>query len=171
VRRSGVDVGDSEDQVFWTAFVRTSSDRGLKGVPGDPRRAQPGATRRASSGSPTRSTRLQRRVQRCARTRLADHSSSTKRAESFGSWSIIDKTWWRGGHRTSTAPLALHESDPTWDPDPRALTTFKHLHVAAGRLATLDTGIAQIVVAWRHGIDEVEFADLPFFGDARGWRG
>jgi len=38
----------------------------------------------------------------------------------------------------------LHEIDPTWDPDLRALTTFKHLDVAAGRLATLDSVIARI---------------------------
>jgi putative transposase len=28
----GVDVGDSEDEVFWTAFLRTLRDRGLSGV-------------------------------------------------------------------------------------------------------------------------------------------
>jgi len=28
----GVDVGDSEDEVFWTAFLRTLRDRGLTGV-------------------------------------------------------------------------------------------------------------------------------------------
>lgn len=28
----GVDVGDSEDEVFWTAFLRTLGDRGLSGV-------------------------------------------------------------------------------------------------------------------------------------------
>ena len=38
----------------------------------------------------------------------------------------------------------LHEIDPTWDPDPRALTTFKHLDIAAGRLAGLNTVIARI---------------------------
>lgn len=38
----------------------------------------------------------------------------------------------------------LHEIDPTWDPDPRALTTFKHLEIAARRLASLDTVIARV---------------------------
>ncbi len=38
----------------------------------------------------------------------------------------------------------LHDIDPTWDPDLRALTTFKHLDIAAGRLATLDMVIARI---------------------------
>lgn len=38
----------------------------------------------------------------------------------------------------------LHEMDPSWDPDPRALTTFKHLDIAARRLAGLDTVIARI---------------------------
>lgn len=38
----------------------------------------------------------------------------------------------------------LHEIDPTWDPDPRALTTFKHLDIAARRLAPRDTVIARI---------------------------
>src|SRR3546814_12415273 len=28
----GLDVGDSEDEVFWTAFLRTLRDRGLSGV-------------------------------------------------------------------------------------------------------------------------------------------
>src|SRR5215218_10037096 len=28
----GVDVGDSEDEVFWTAFLRSLRDRGLHGV-------------------------------------------------------------------------------------------------------------------------------------------
>ena len=28
----GLDVGDSEDEVFWTAFLRTLRDRGLTGV-------------------------------------------------------------------------------------------------------------------------------------------
>ncbi len=40
----------------------------------------------------------------------------------------------------------LHEIDPTWDPEPRALTTFKHLIIAADRLATLDTVIARIAI-------------------------
>jgi transposase len=38
----------------------------------------------------------------------------------------------------------LHEIDPTWEPDARALTTFKHLGIAAERLAGLDTVIANI---------------------------
>jgi transposase len=38
----------------------------------------------------------------------------------------------------------LHEIEPSWDPDPRALTTFKHLDIAAGRLAGFDTVIARI---------------------------
>lgn len=38
----------------------------------------------------------------------------------------------------------LHEIDPTWEPDARALTTFKHLGVAAERLAGLDSVIARI---------------------------
>src|SRR5687767_1130001 len=38
----------------------------------------------------------------------------------------------------------LHEIDPTWDPDPRVLTTIKHQDIAAGRLASLDTMIARI---------------------------
>jgi len=38
----------------------------------------------------------------------------------------------------------LHEIDPSWDPDPRALTTFKHLDIAAGRLAGLDTVVARV---------------------------
>jgi len=38
----------------------------------------------------------------------------------------------------------LHEIDPTWEPDLRALTTFKHLDIAADRLAVLDTVIARI---------------------------
>jgi len=38
----------------------------------------------------------------------------------------------------------LHEIDPTWDPDLRALTTFKHLDIAADRLARLDSVIARI---------------------------
>jgi transposase len=38
----------------------------------------------------------------------------------------------------------LHEIDPTWEPDARALTTFKHLGIAAERLAGLDTVIARI---------------------------
>ena len=38
----------------------------------------------------------------------------------------------------------LHEIDPTWDPQPRALTTFKHLDVAAHRLADDDSVIARI---------------------------
>jgi putative transposase len=28
----GVDIGDSEDEVFWTAFLRSLRDRGLGGV-------------------------------------------------------------------------------------------------------------------------------------------
>ena len=38
----------------------------------------------------------------------------------------------------------LHDIDPTWEPDLRALTTFKHLDIAAGRLAGLDSVIARI---------------------------
>jgi len=38
----------------------------------------------------------------------------------------------------------LHEIDPTWDPDLRALTTLKHQNIAARRLASLDTVIARI---------------------------
>lgn len=38
----------------------------------------------------------------------------------------------------------LHEIDPAWDPDLRALTTSKHQNIAAGRLASLDTVIARI---------------------------
>jgi len=38
----------------------------------------------------------------------------------------------------------LHEIDPTWEPDLRALTIFKHLDIAADRLAVLDTVIARI---------------------------
>ena len=38
----------------------------------------------------------------------------------------------------------LHEIDPTWDPDLRALTTFKHQDIAAGRLATLGSVIARV---------------------------
>ncbi len=38
----------------------------------------------------------------------------------------------------------LHEIDPTWDPDLRALTTFKHLDIAARRLAPLDSVIGRI---------------------------
>jgi transposase len=38
----------------------------------------------------------------------------------------------------------LHEIDPEWDPDLRALTTFKHLDIAAGRLVGLNTVIARI---------------------------
>jgi transposase len=36
----------------------------------------------------------------------------------------------------------LHEIDPTWEPDLRTLTTFKHLDIAAGRLAGLGSVIA-----------------------------
>jgi len=38
----------------------------------------------------------------------------------------------------------LHEIEPSWGPDPRAFTTFKHLDIAAGRLAGLDSVIARI---------------------------
>lgn len=38
----------------------------------------------------------------------------------------------------------LHEIDPIWDPDLRALTTFKHLDIAAERLAGLNSVIARI---------------------------
>lgn len=38
----------------------------------------------------------------------------------------------------------LHEIDPTWEPNLRALTTFKHLDIAADRLADLATVIARI---------------------------
>ncbi|MDH3299517.1 MAG: IS110 family transposase [Acidimicrobiia bacterium] len=38
----------------------------------------------------------------------------------------------------------LHEIDPSWDPNPRAFSTFKHLDIAAGRLAGLDTVVARI---------------------------
>jgi transposase len=38
----------------------------------------------------------------------------------------------------------LHEIDPTWEPDLRAFTTFKHLDVAADRLAGLDSVIARV---------------------------
>jgi transposase len=38
----------------------------------------------------------------------------------------------------------LHEIEPTWDPDDRALTTFKHLAIAEQRLATLDTVVARV---------------------------
>jgi transposase len=38
----------------------------------------------------------------------------------------------------------LHEIDPTWEPDLRAFTTFKHLDIAARRLAGLDSVIARV---------------------------
>jgi transposase len=38
----------------------------------------------------------------------------------------------------------LHEIDPTWEPDLRAFTTFKHLDRAAGRLAGLDSVIGRV---------------------------
>jgi transposase len=38
----------------------------------------------------------------------------------------------------------LHEIDPTWEPDARVLTTFKHLGITAERLAGLHTVIARI---------------------------
>ena len=38
----------------------------------------------------------------------------------------------------------LHEIDPTWDPDLRALTTFKHQDIAARRLASLGSVIAGV---------------------------
>lgn len=38
----------------------------------------------------------------------------------------------------------LHEIDPTWEPNLRALTTVKHLNIAADRLAGLATVIARI---------------------------
>jgi transposase len=38
----------------------------------------------------------------------------------------------------------LHEIDPTWDPEPRALIAYKHLDIAARRLVGLDTVIARI---------------------------
>jgi transposase len=38
----------------------------------------------------------------------------------------------------------LHEIDPDWEPDLRALTTFKHLDIAARRLAGLDSVIARV---------------------------
>jgi transposase len=40
----------------------------------------------------------------------------------------------------------LHEIDPAWEPDSRALTTFKHLGIAAGRLVGLDSVLARIAV-------------------------
>jgi len=38
----------------------------------------------------------------------------------------------------------LHDLDPTWEPDLRSLTTFKHLDITAARLAGLDSVIARI---------------------------
>lgn len=38
----------------------------------------------------------------------------------------------------------LHEIDPAWDPDPRALTAFKHLDLADSHLAGLDTVVARV---------------------------
>jgi transposase len=38
----------------------------------------------------------------------------------------------------------LHEIDPTWEPDLRALTTLKHLGIAAERLAGLNSVVARI---------------------------
>lgn len=40
----------------------------------------------------------------------------------------------------------LHEIEPSWDPDPRVLTTFKHLDSAAGRLAGVNSVISRIAV-------------------------
>ena len=40
----------------------------------------------------------------------------------------------------------LHDIDPTWEPPSRAFTTFKHLDIAAGRLAVVDTVIARIAL-------------------------
>ena len=40
----------------------------------------------------------------------------------------------------------LHDIDPTWEPLSRAFTTFKHLDIAAGRLAVVDTVIARIAL-------------------------
>jgi len=40
----------------------------------------------------------------------------------------------------------LHEIDPTWDPDQRALTTFKHLAIAEQRLTTVDTVVARVAL-------------------------
>src|SRR5215207_1467414 len=40
----------------------------------------------------------------------------------------------------------LHEIDPTWDPDLRALTTFKHLNIADDRLAAIGTVIARVAI-------------------------
>ncbi len=40
----------------------------------------------------------------------------------------------------------LHEIDPTWDPSPRAFTTFKHLAIAEQRLRALDTVVARIAL-------------------------
>ena len=40
----------------------------------------------------------------------------------------------------------LHETDPSWDPEPRAFTTFKHLDIAAHRLVQVDTLVANIAL-------------------------
>ena len=70
----GVDVGDSEDEVFWTTFLRSLRDRGLgRGPPGDlrrPRRAEsrdrPGVLR-GRAGNAARSTRCATSSPRCPR--------------------------------------------------------------------------------------------------------
>jgi transposase len=36
----------------------------------------------------------------------------------------------------------LHELDPTWDPTPRSLTSYKNIDAVAGRLAMIDSMVA-----------------------------
>jgi transposase len=38
----------------------------------------------------------------------------------------------------------LHELDPTWDPTPRSLTSYKNIDAVAGRLAMIDSMVARI---------------------------
>jgi hypothetical protein len=82
----------------------------------------------------------------CASLIFPLHTSMTTPAK-YGCWSTFARIFVAERTRhINRLRWHLHRIDASWDPKPRALTTYKHLDLAAERLRGLDPVVARVAL-------------------------